>query len=145
MGLADMGILIEEEYAGYWDPAGEPLVFSGVTYYYHPSFVSVATLRAATEAVFTPAVAQEFFDSAFADPPLFVDFQGKLYRADVGGWGGLSPAYPSTIEITSQTEETITFVATVPAETGEDYLSDFTLRKVKGHWRLDCLVNGVPR
>lgn len=140
--LATKGLVIEDTYYGYLNPNNDMVTVSDNKYYCDNSYKSVADLKSATEAVFTEAYAEQtFYPNAFeGNPPMFIDQNGKLYKLDTGGWGGVETADIDTIKITNQTADMITFTATVDAAT--PYTSTFRLDNVNGSWRLACGING---
>jgi len=140
--LATKGMDIEDAFAGEWPQSSDQITVDGNTYTYESAYASVDELKAATEAVFTQEYATKaFYGSLSEQPPLFIDQDGKLYRLHVGGWGGDGTADASTIDITSQTADTIIFTANVKSEV--DYTGNYTLVNVNGAWRLACSVGGT--
>ena len=143
--LEKKGYAIEGEYIGYMDPTDDTVVIDGNKYFCHSKYKSIADLKAATEAAYTKAYAEQAFYGFFsAEPPHYIDLNGKLYRLNWGGWGGRGPTDISSISITGQTSDTITFTAiTEPEVSGAfKHLNDFRLKKVDGSWRLDCSIQG---
>ena len=145
--LAMKGMDIDNDFAGYTEPAGTSVTVNGATYYPFPKYASLEALRAAVETVFTPSYAEQIFSGPAIQggpdyPATFIYYNGALYKCDGGGWGGEGSADLSTIRITSQTADAITFHADVPNEVGEIYSADFRLVNVDGSWRLDCPVSG---
>jgi len=135
---------IEDAWVGEWPQSDDQITVDGSTYVYDSAYASVEDLKAATEAVFTQEYAtQAFYGSLSEQPPLFIDQDGKLYRLHIGGWGGDGTADVSTIEVTSQTADTIVFTANVKAEAGPDYTGNYMLVNVNGAWRLACSVGGM--